>query len=395
MAEEKNYIFVPNLKCDDVNISKLIYKDGETHYPQQLKIETEPFVQRDSKGYTKTYNGYVWKVGSDFYLPGIFGDNTSVGGISKEIYSKQTSSDGRLRVSLYSLVSTLAPYKQDNYPFNNNNHLEYVYLQNLGYIFYNRSISNSSYKYPLICNNVTENKYAVCGSTGYYLDYAGLLINGDYSTMVKRFDSNQHTVNTTIYEYPFDYEYTGINKDDYYIKEFNPETEEFTEIDNNNWSFSKLNYNSLKLTYNLSQNNTTDWKYKFLVIFKRDAVNYGGDSWYDRAEAMLIIVQEPSNNLFEFIYSYPNQEWRDIDLEKYYGDDIKFPLAQVNYFRKAHSTTIIRTKNLVYVPTTCKIYYENSEQIPTRLTNEDLQVSGYLAYNVGNNFVNLEIRYDT
>jgi len=33
MAEEKNYIFVPNLKCDDVNISKLIYKDGETHYP--------------------------------------------------------------------------------------------------------------------------------------------------------------------------------------------------------------------------------------------------------------------------------------------------------------------------------------------------------------------------
>jgi hypothetical protein len=70
---------------------------------------------------------------------------------------------------------------------------------------------------------------------------------------------------------------------------------------------------------------TNDWKVYYIVILRKNYVNYGGDGWHDQIECMFIVIQEPRKANFEFIYSYPHggRSENIINLE----GDYKFSLA--------------------------------------------------------------------
>ncbi len=417
----EKYMFVPNIKCipelsSDNNVQIINFQqNGGNQNIKKLVLKYPEFSNVEDGGWRIPYNGYYWKPGTDFYLTGVFNDYTTVGGISKTTYVKEYSTEtyiannenysniaqytiddleySRERLSVFSKISTLSEIKTD-FPItldwiyqDSTQYLECVYLQNLGYIFYNYEFSPVSYlqSNAMIVNDVNELTYKIWG-TKYTVDYADLLLENDYQTKVRKYSSDAINDFIIFHEYPYSFDYKGVDSYEYEIALINPKTGELSQPEY--CSYHNLDYNRNILEYSFEENMTNDWKVYYIVILRKNYVSYGGDGWYDQIECMFIVIQEPRKANFEFIYSYPHggRSENIINLE----GDYKFSLAQTNYLSKqSGSQTNVYTKNTVYVPTTCKIYSEAGNILSPSKTED-----GFFIYDVGDNFQNLTVQYD-
>lgn len=387
----EKYMFVPNLIGYDGNINILnidVTKGSNTSSAKMFIVKTpEKLTKSENRWGTVEYDGCYWKVGADFYLTGVFGDPQSVGGRSKNLWIKNYEYEHQLtnanpnefgiidimdsqfrkkRLSIFSRVSTLTE-SSNYYPvhyisdFTAGPKLQHVFLQGLGYLFYdniNYKIQRSTVAYTTFwISNAIELSYNLWAPK-YDLSESGILFEKDFSTKTRKYSSDRIEDSIVFHEYPEFFEYQGISSYDYSFVLIDPKTGELSTLPQGiNCTITDVDYTRKVLKYTIPENKSDDWKVYYIGLIRNKYINYGGETWYNSIECMLIIIQEPDRNNYEFIYTY--QEGRTELIKELEGTN-KFSLAQTNYIKKGSINPQITIKNEIaraeiYVPRTCSV----------------------------------------
>ena len=384
----EKYMFVTNIigQRGSINILNIdVTKESITSSAKMFIVKTPEKITKSENGWTVKYDGCYWKKGTDFYLTGVFGDPQAVGRRLKSLWVKNCEQeqystnfqyfniseimDSQLRkekLSIFSRVSTLTE-SNNYYPVHQsyNNYaasprLSHVFLQGLGYLFYNDiyNIQRSSVAYTTFwISNVVELSYNLWAPK-YGLSESGILFEKDFSTKTRKYSSDKIEDSIVFYEYPEFFEYQGISSYDYSLVSINPKTGELSNLPSDiKYTIIDVDYTRKVLKYTIPENSSNDWKVYYIGLVRSKYINYGGE-WFDQIECMLIIIQEPYRGNYEFIYTYP--EGRTELIKELEGTN-KFSLAQTNYIRRVSNNPQITIKNErgckpeIYVPKTCSV----------------------------------------